>query len=88
MRKRALSNSDWSSAIDPTLLKHLLPSNQQQNKQNRHFGMLAVLSFAFVAMAGPAWQEKPQEVVKLTDNMVVLLDLSLSMLATDTLQID
>jgi len=84
MRKRALSNSDWSSAIDPTLLKHLLPSNQQQNKQNRHFGMLAVLCFAFIAMAGPAWQEKPQEVVKLTDNMVVILDLSLSMLATDT----
>ena len=84
MRKRALSNSDWSSAIDPSLLKHLLPSNQQQNKQNRHFGMLAVLCFAFIAMAGPAWQEKPQEVVKLTDNMVVILDLSLSMLATDT----
>jgi len=84
MRKRALSNSDWSNAIDPTLLKHLLPSNQQQNKQNRHFGMLAVLSFSFIAMAGPAWQEKPQEVVKLTDNMVVVLDLSLSMLATDT----
>ena len=84
MRKRALSNSDWSSAIDPALLKHLLPSNQQQNKKHRHFGMLAVLGLAFIAMAGPAWQEKPQEVVKLTDNLVVVLDLSLSMLATDT----
>jgi len=83
MRKRALSNSDWSSAIDPALLKHLLPGNQQKIKQSRHFGMIAVLCFAFVAMAGPAWQEKPQEVVKLTDNMIVILDLSLSMLATD-----
>ena len=84
MRKRALSNSDWSSAIDPALLKHLLPSDQQQNKKHRHFGMLVVLGLAFIAMAGPAWQEKPQEVVTLTDNMVVVLDLSLSMLATDT----
>jgi len=84
MRKRSISNSDWSSAIDPILLKHLLPSAQQKHKQNRHFSMLAVLGFAFIAMAGPAWQEKPQEVVKLTDNMVVVLDLSLSMLATDT----
>jgi Ca-activated chloride channel family protein len=83
MRKRALSNSDWSSAIDPALLQHLLPSSQQRNKQNRHFGMIAVLAFAFIAMAGPAWQEKPQEVVKLTDNVVVILDLSISMLATD-----
>ncbi|MFT6266082.1 MAG: Ca-activated chloride channel family protein, partial [Oleiphilaceae bacterium] len=84
MRKRALSNSDWSSAIDPVLLQHLLPSNQQQKKQNRHFGMTALLGFAFIAMAGPAWQEKPLEVVKLTDNVVVVLDLSLSMLATDS----
>lgn len=84
MRKRALSNSDWAKAIDPTLLKHLLPSNAQQQKQSRHFGMTLVLGFCFIALSGPAWQEKPQEVIKLTDNMVVILDLSLSMLASDT----
>jgi Ca-activated chloride channel family protein len=72
MRKRALSKSDWSNAIDPVLLKHLLPSSQQQKKQSRHFGMLFVIALAFLAMSGPAWQEKPQEVVKLTDNMVVI----------------
>jgi len=84
MRKRALSNNNWSNAIHPTLLKHLLPSHQQQRKRTRHFGMTLVLGFTFIAMSGPTWQEKPQEIVKLTDNMVVILDLSLSMLATDT----
>lgn len=83
LRKRALAGSDWASAIDPQLLKHLTPTDKQQSKHQFHAVILWVLALGLFSMAGPSWQEKPQPVIKVTDNMVVILDLSLSMLATD-----
>jgi len=83
IRKRALSGSDWANAIDPQLLKHLLPKQHDKAKYGSYYSVLVLFATCIIAMSGPSWQEKPQPILKLTDNMVVILDLSLSMLATD-----
>jgi len=83
-KHKAQAASDWSHAIAPNLLKHLMPTQQTQAKQRTVFSLLLLIAFSFISMSGPSWQEKPQPVVKISDDMVVILDLSLSMLATDT----
>lgn len=79
---------DWARAIDPKLLVFLTP--QHDRPENRRTSskplkpMLPwVLALCILALAGPSWEQKPQPVMQLQDQMVVIVDLSLSMLATD-----
>ena len=83
VRKHAQQNSDWSTAIEPQLLDHLLPKKEVKEKQSTHYSLILLFALCIIAISGPSWQEKPQPIIKLTDNMVVILDLSISMLATD-----
>ena len=83
-KNKARTGSDWSHAIAPNLLKHLMPAQQTQAKQRTVYSLLLLIAFSFISISGPSWQEKPQPVIKISDDMVVILDLSLSMLATDT----
>lgn len=84
LNTRSKQTNDWGKSIDPTLLAHLTPSSASKHKRVRHNSLLIALGFSVLAMAGPTWQEKPQPVIEVNDNMVVILDLSISMLATDT----
>ena len=83
IRKRANNTSDWGTAIAPELLKYLMPAQDVDGKKTPYYSLLVLLTATFISLAGPSWQEKPQPIVKLSDDMVVILDLSLSMLATD-----
>lgn len=81
---------DWARAIDPKLLAYLTPQSahsahtNEQQKQQRHTRLLpGLLALCLIALAGPSWEQKPQPVMQLQDQMVVIVDLSLSMLATD-----
>jgi Ca-activated chloride channel family protein len=76
--------SDWSKSIPPHLLQHLLPAKQVTQSQTRVLPAVPLMiTLAALALAGPTWQKKPQPVHQKQDNLVVMLDLSLSMLAQD-----
>ena len=78
------SSNAWSQMIDTHLLKHLLVAQQEVNKAKIHnawFFLGAIL--AILAMAGPTVEKRPLPVFETELSKVVLLDLSLSMNATD-----
>ena len=81
-RQRLLSRS-WQRVVDPRLLAHLLIG---KNARQGPWTMLAVGLggvLAILALAGPAWQKLPQPVFRQQSALVLVLDLSLSMNATD-----
>ncbi len=81
--QRKLSGSTWFSVIDAELLPHLLEG--EQKPADRWPVMLAgiVALITVIALAGPAWKRLPQPVSQTQDALLILLDLSLSMRATD-----
>jgi len=78
-----LQSRSWASVIDKRLLPHLLESVSEQQKSapvKRLFLLGAIIIFA---LAGPAFEKRPQPVFKTQSALVILLDLSRSMDATD-----
>ena len=79
-RKRSAGN--WEKIINPALLPYLMQG--ETNKKQR--GMLWVLlawMIACVALAGPSWEQLPQPVHKKDAALILIMDLSPSMLAKD-----
>ncbi|UVW36285.1 VWA domain-containing protein [SAR92 clade bacterium H455] len=79
-RKRSAGN--WEKIINPALLPYLMQG--ESNKKQR--GMLWVLLawiIACLAVAGPSWQQLPQPVHKKDAALILIMDLSPSMLAED-----
>ena len=75
--------NEWRDAIDPALLRVLMPQgNASQRPQFMLFALLAA-SLAIVGLAGPTVEKIPQPVQQRSDALVVVLDLSASMLARD-----
>lgn len=86
LRQRHTTGNDWNRAIAPELLQHLSrdPGGRQKRRGlSRSLLLSGLTALAIVALAGPTWQQKSQPVVQVKDDMVVILDLSISMLATD-----
>jgi len=84
-RRRALN---WRGAISESLLQHLVDSGENSTmarwRSHMPWYLLAtgwVLSC--IALAGPSWEKLPQPVHQRQDALVIVLDLSLSMLAED-----
>ena len=79
-------NTGWSRYIPPALLQPLI---QRRGKQSgrKPSSPLIPLSLAAVflalALAGPSWRQAPTPLKQPEDSLVIALDLSLSMLATD-----
>lgn len=82
LRGRA-QNSQWSKFINPQLLPYLLQG--KISKQQRW--PLVMLTFALIlaslAMAGPSWEKLPQPIHKTESALVILYDMSPSMMAED-----
>ena len=79
-RKRGAGN--WEKIINPALLPYLMQG--ESNKKQR--GMLWVLLawiITCLALAGPSWQQLPQPVHKKDAALILIMDLSPSMLAED-----
>ncbi|HNG61559.1 MAG TPA: VWA domain-containing protein, partial [Cellvibrionaceae bacterium] len=72
----------WTRLIAPHLLPFLLDGKGGEEK-NRVGWLLLPLSLAVVALAGPTWQKLPNPVEKNTSALIVLWDMSPSMLAQD-----
>ncbi|WP_444886430.1 VWA domain-containing protein [Microbulbifer sp. JMSA008] len=80
--KIVLNNAQLQKVIDADLLPHLLMRGGA--KRPWLFGLIfALLAAMIIAMSGPTWRKLPTPVYSNQDALVILLDLSPSMMATD-----
>ncbi len=75
--------SGWQKVIDPRLITHLLDQEPTTSAKWPVYVLAAALVLAIVALAGPAWQKLPQPIQQSEDALLIALDLSLSMRASD-----
>ena len=80
-------SASWSRVISPQLLPWLLDVNAAQAKHGRH-GKLHLTAFVLwlitaFALSGPSWKDIPSPIQKSQHALVILFDLSPSMLAED-----
>ncbi|PLW67186.1 VWA domain-containing protein [Pseudohalioglobus lutimaris] len=80
LRKRSGS---WSSVIAPELLPYLVGEGSGQRQRNLVPALLLAWSMAALAAAGPSFNKIPQPVHQKQDALILVLDLSLSMIAGD-----
>src|SRR5690554_4863693 len=81
-RRRGVGESHWHQVIPAELLRHLMPQGNRSQRKPL-FALALLWLVAVIALAGPAWQKEPQPLQAKSDHLVVILDLSLSTLATD-----
>ena len=82
LARTALTSGRLQKVIDPELLPHLLMRGGE--KRPWLFALIfALLTAVIVALAGPTWRKLPTPVYSNQDALVILLDLSPSMMATD-----
>lgn len=74
---------DWSRVVAPELLSHLISEDSVRRSRSGIPALLALWCVAVLAAAGPSWQQIPQPVLQKQDALVLMVDLSYSMLATD-----
>ncbi len=78
-----LQSRSWASVIDKRLLPHLLEGISEQKKHTPIKFLFLLGAIIILALAGPAFEKRPQPVFKTQSALVILLDLSRSMDATD-----
>ncbi|MAR92238.1 MAG: hypothetical protein CML06_15385 [Pseudomonadales bacterium] len=81
--RRRAAYGNWQGVISPNLLPHLLTGDQNRHSRWPLSLLLLCWILAVVAMAGPTWQRLPQALKQKVDARVIVLDMSLSMYATD-----
>jgi Ca-activated chloride channel family protein len=83
LQYRKQRDTAWRKVIEPQLLEQLLTGKQtgQSIWPSLLLGLGGIL--AIVALANPVWQKIPQAVFQTPQSLVVVLDLSASMNATD-----
>ncbi|MBF0626823.1 MAG: VWA domain-containing protein [Magnetococcales bacterium] len=84
LRRHTGAGNDWHRVCDPHLLPALL-RRVDAVRSNRRSPLLITFTVALtlLALAGPVWQKLPQPVYQKQTPLVMILDLSLSMEATD-----
>ncbi len=81
--QRRHSSRGWQSVVDANLLPHLL-AGKNQVRDNSLWALSAIVGvIAIVALAGPVWDKLPQPIYRQQAALVIVLDLSRSMDATD-----
>jgi Ca-activated chloride channel family protein len=79
-RKRSAGN--WETIINPELLPFLMQGDGNK-KQHGIYWILCAWIIACLSLAGPTWQQLPQPVHKKDTALILIMDLSPSMLAED-----
>jgi len=79
------SENLWRQHIDAELLQQLTLADSSAGADKKNWVWAALLASLFISLAwaGPSWEKIPQPVHKKQDALVILLDLSPSMLAED-----
>lgn len=83
LRPGAEQTRDWERVCDPALLPHVLESREGRPRTTLRRALVAAAALAVLAQAGPAWERLPVPVVRDDASLVVVLDLSRSMDASD-----
>jgi len=83
LARRSANNSNWQGVIAPELLPYLVEQGGGATRQRLHWWLLVPWLCACLALAGPSWHKIPLPIHKQQTPLVVLLDLSPSMLAED-----
>lgn len=73
----------WQQLIAPELLPFLLDGKTVQTKKSLIWILLFAWIISCIAVAGPSWVKRPTPVEKNQNALVVLLDLSYSMISED-----
>ena len=81
--RRTQSGSGWENSIDDNLLNVLLESSSSGPTRWLRGLLFTALAVAALGLSGPTWEKLPQDVEQKNDALIILLDLSLSMLAED-----
>ncbi|MEH6562805.1 MAG: VWA domain-containing protein, partial [Marinobacter sp.] len=85
LKRKSSGDSGWSSLIPEQFLSPVIRryGGTTQKRGSRLLPAISAVVILAVALAGPAWREAPTPLKKPGDSLVIVLDLSLSMLATD-----
>jgi len=87
LRKRQSISHSWESVLPPEFLQALAPDQKRTKKRpifwQTHWLWPLIAIVAGTALAGPSWKQQQTPVFIQQDQLVVVFDLSLSMLATD-----
>lgn len=81
--KRKLFSRSWKAVCDARLLPYILVGQEHHSAKWPVYLFALAGVFLIMAMAGPAWQKLPQPVYRSQAGLVIVLDLSQSMDATD-----
>ncbi len=79
-RKRSAGN--WEKVINPALLPFLMQGDNRKKQRGIYWVLLAWI-VSCLALSGPTWQQLPQPVHKKDSALILIMDLSPSMLAED-----
>ncbi|MDX8408647.1 MAG: VWA domain-containing protein [Mariprofundales bacterium] len=83
MAKQRGDGGLWRKVCDPVLLERLLVGKTEPRRQGLWWILAGGFFLAIVALAGPVWQQLEQPMYRQQQALIVLLDLSRSMLADD-----
>lgn len=81
--RSAKATNGWHSVIAPHLAKLLITSKARRQRNSLRWSLPVALLALVLASAGPTWERIPQPVYQLDAGQVLVLDMSLSMRATD-----
>ncbi len=73
----------WQQMIAPELLGYLIDGKTTRIKPWQLLGLLFAWVIACIALAGPTWEKRPMPVEQNQQALVILLDLSPSMMSED-----
>lgn len=73
----------WQQMIAPELLPFLLDGKTIQPRKSLVWALLLAWIITTIALAGPSWMKRPTPVEKNQNALVILLDLSISMISED-----
>jgi len=73
----------WQHMIAPELLPYLIDGKTITTKKSLLWGLIIAWCITSIALAGPSWIKRPTPVEKNQSALVILLDLSISMISED-----
>ncbi len=83
MARRQIGAGNWQAEVDPRLLPYLITESEGKRSYRGLIGFAIAGLLGILALAGPTWEELPQPVFRHNTALIIALDLSRSMDASD-----